>query len=43
MSLAAGGTIDTSITQDVIFYGTLANTGDTITLESYVVELLYGG
>ena len=43
VSLAAGGTIDTSITQDVIFYGTLANTGDTITLESYIVELLYGG
>lgn len=34
------GTIDTSVAQDILFRGTLANTGETITLNSYLVELL---
>lgn len=33
--------IDTTASQTLTFSGQLANTGETITLESYVVELLY--
>ncbi len=36
------GTIDTSVSQDLVFTGTLTNAGETVTLESYLVELLYG-
>lgn len=34
------GTIDTSAAQDLLIRGTLANSGETITLQSYMVELL---
>jgi hypothetical protein len=34
------GAIDMSIAQDLVFSGQLANSGETITLESYLVELL---
>jgi len=34
--------IDTTVAQDVAFKATLANAGETITLESYVVEVAYG-
>lgn len=34
--------VNTANAQDLVFTGTLASTGDTITLESYVVELCYG-
>lgn len=33
-------TVDTSITQNLILTATLANTGETITLEGYTVEVL---
>lgn len=33
--------VDTTVDKDIKFYGTLTNTGDTITLESYLVEVLY--
>lgn len=33
-------TIDTSVDQVILITGQLANTGDTITLENYLVELL---
>lgn len=33
-------TRDTSVALDLVFTGTLANTGETITLQSYTVELL---
>lgn len=32
--------VDTSVAQTLEFRGTLANTGETITLEAYIVELL---
>lgn len=35
------GTIDTTAQQTLTISGQLANTGETITLESYLVELLY--
>ena len=35
------GTIDTSAAQDLVFTGTLANSGETVTLESFLVELSY--
>lgn len=35
------GTIDTTASQTLTISGQLANTGETITLESYIVELLY--
>lgn len=35
------GTIDTTSSQTLTISGQLANTGETITLESYIVELLY--
>jgi hypothetical protein len=35
--------VDTSADQDLVFSGELANSGDTIMLESYVVELLRQG
>lgn len=38
----ATGAIDTSTAQDFVISGQLANTGETITLESYLVELAYG-
>lgn len=34
--------IDTSLAQNITFTGALANVGDTLTLESYSVEALYG-
>jgi len=36
----ATGTRDTSVALDLVFTGQLANTGETITLHSYTVELL---
>lgn len=36
------GTIDTSAAQDLVFTATLANAGETVTLESYLVELFHG-
>lgn len=36
----ATATRDTSVALDLVFTGTLANTGETITLHSYTVELL---
>ena len=33
-------TVDTTVALDLVFTGQLANTGETVTLESYVVELL---
>lgn len=35
----SAGAVDTSIPQDLIFYGQLANSSETITLESWRVEL----
>ena len=35
------GVVDTSIAQDLIVYGQLANSSETITLESYLVELYH--
>jgi hypothetical protein len=37
----ATGTIDTTAQQTLTISGQLANTGETITLESYIVELLH--
>lgn len=34
-------TVDTSVAQDLVFTGQLATGTDTITLESYLVEVLY--
>ncbi len=34
------GTVDTSAAQDLVLAGVLANTGETLTLETYTVELL---
>lgn len=36
------GTVDTTAAVDLIFYGQKETGSDTITLESYTVELLYG-
>lgn len=33
--------VDTSVAQDIIFRGALANAGETITLESYLVEVFH--
>jgi hypothetical protein len=33
--------VDTSVDQDLVFSGQLANGGETITLESYLVELFH--
>jgi hypothetical protein len=38
----ATGAIDTSVAQDLVISGQLANAGETVTLESYLVELAYG-
>jgi hypothetical protein len=38
----ATATIDTSAAQDLVISGQLANAAETVTLESYVVELAYG-
>jgi hypothetical protein len=35
-------TIDTTAASEVVISGVLANTGETITLESYQVEIIYG-
>lgn len=40
-STSLTGAIDTTAAQNVVLSGTLANTGETITLESYTVEVLY--
>jgi len=34
------GTIDTAAAQDIVIRGQLANSGETITLAAYVVEIL---
>ena len=34
-------TVDTSVAQDLVFTGQLASGADTLTLESYLVEILY--
>ncbi len=36
------GSVDTTSAQDILFKATLANAGENITLESYLVELAYG-
>ncbi len=45
-SFATGSTVavavDTASAQDLVFTGQLANSGETVTLESYLVELFYG-
>ena len=33
-------TIDTSVAKNIVIQGQLANSGDTLTLESYTVELM---
>ena len=33
--------VDTSVSQDLVITGQLANTGDTVRIESYIVEVLY--
>lgn len=38
----ATAAIDTSVAQDLVISGQLANAGDSVTLEAYVVELAYG-
>jgi hypothetical protein len=40
-STFTSGTIDTSLAKDVAFTALLNDSGETITLESYLVELLY--
>lgn len=35
-------TVDTSAAFDLVLTGTLTNTGDTMTLEQYIVEVVYG-
>ncbi len=40
-STLSTGAVDTASAQDLIIYGQLANSGETITLESYLVELLH--
>ena len=39
VSASTTAAIDTSVAQDLIFYGQLANSSETITLESWLVEL----
>jgi len=41
-SAVVTATVDTASAQDLVITGTLASSGDTLTLESYLVELLYG-
>lgn len=36
------GAVDTSVAQNLTFKATLANAGETITLEAYLVEIAYG-
>lgn len=38
----ATDTVNTTANVDVVFRGLLANSGDTITLESYSIEIIYG-
>ena len=35
-------TLDTTTAKDIVISGVLANAGDTVTLESYLVEIVYG-
>ena len=35
-------TLDTTTAKDIVISGLLANAGDTVTLESYLVEIFYG-
>jgi len=37
---AASGSLDMTAAQDLVFTGTTASSGETITLESYIVEIL---
>lgn len=39
---AVTSSVDTSAAADLVLSGQLANAGETVTLESYLVELLYG-
>lgn len=39
----ATAAVDTSVAQDLVISGQLGNAGETATLESFVVELAYGG
>jgi hypothetical protein len=39
---SATGAVDTSVAQDVVISGKQGNAGETVTLESYLVELAYG-
>lgn len=41
-SVITTATVDTSIAQDLVISGQLANSGETLTLEAYTVEVLYG-
>jgi hypothetical protein len=38
----ASGSVDTSVSQDLVLSAQLANSGETVTLESYTVEVCYG-
>lgn len=38
----ATGTMDTSLAQDLVISGQVANAGEAVALESYLVELAYG-
>lgn len=40
-SVTTGAGVDSTAAQDLVFYGTLANSGETIMLESYVVEVFH--
>lgn len=40
-SVTTGSGVDTTTAHDLVFYGTLANSGETITLESWLVELFH--
>jgi hypothetical protein len=42
-SAVTTGAINTAVAQDIVFTGQLANIGETITLESYLVEVYYAG
>lgn len=41
-SALATASIDTTSAQDIVLSALLANSGETITLEAYVVEVIYG-
>jgi len=41
-SAVTTGAVDTSLAQDLVFTGQLANSADSLTLQMYLVELLPG-